>query len=226
MEIRLRLLFLIIAAFATSGCAATKNLFGIGDEEAPPPTAEPPGQVVDPAVERRDIKEPAIDREDFEVGAFVGMMSIEDFGTDVVYGARLAYHVTEGFFIEGTVGQSEAGLTSFEELSGGARLIDDDERTFTYYNLNLGYNILPGEGFIGEGRAYNTSMYLIAGLGSTRFAGDDWFTVNFGLGWRFLFNDSIAFHIDFRDHMFDIDLLGEDKTAHNLEGHIGVSVFF
>ena len=226
MEIRFRLLFLIIAAFAMSGCAATKNLFGMGDDEAPPPTAEPPGQVIDPAVERREIKEPAIDREDFEVGAFVGMMSIEDFGTDVVYGARLAYHVTEGFFIEGTVGQSEAGLTSFEELSGGARLIDDDERTLTYYNLNLGYNILPGEGFVGEGRAYNTSIYLIAGLGSTRFAGDDRFTVNFGLGWRFLFNDSIAFHIDFRDHMFDIDLLGEDKTAHNLEGHIGVTVFF
>lgn len=226
MEIRFRLLFLMIAALAMSGCAATKNLFGIGDEEAPPPTAEPPGQVVDPEVERREIKEPAIDREDFEVGGFVGMMSLEDFGTDVVYGARLAYHVTEGFFIEGTVGRTEAGLTSFEELSGGARIIEDDERTFTYYNLNVGYNVLPGEGFIGEGRAYNTSMYLIAGLGSTRFAGDDRFTVNFGLGWRFLFTDSIALHIDFRDHLFDIDLLGEEKTAHNLEGHIGVTVFF
>lgn len=226
MEIRFRLLFLIIAAFAMSGCAATKNLFGFGDEEAPPQSAEPPGQVIDPEVERREIKEPAIDREDFEVGAFVGMMSIEDFGTDVVYGARLAYHVTEGFFIEGTVGQTEAGLTSFEELSGGARLIDDDDRTFTYYNLNVGYNVLPGEGFVGEGRAYNTNMYIVAGLGSTRFAGDDRFTVNFGLGWRFLFTDSIAMHIDFRDHLFDIDLLGEDKTAHNLEGHIGLTVFF
>ena len=201
MEIRFRLLFLIIATLAMSGCAATKNLFGIDDDEAPPPTAEPPGEVVDPQVERREIKEPAIDREDFEVGAFVGMMSLEDFGTDVVYGARLAYHVTEGFFIEGTVGQTEAGLTSFEELSGGARLIDDDERTFTYYNLNVGYNVLPGEGFVGEGRAYNTNMYLIAGLGSTRFAGDDRFTVNFGLGWRFLLTDSIALHIDFRDHL-------------------------
>ncbi|HSG59455.1 MAG TPA: outer membrane beta-barrel domain-containing protein [Woeseiaceae bacterium] len=226
MEIRFRLLFLIIATLAMSGCAATKNLFGIDDDEAPPPTAEPPGEVVDPQVERREIKEPAIDREDFEVGAFVGMMSLEDFGTDVVYGARLAYHVTEGFFIEGTVGQTEAGLTSFEELSGGARLIDDDERTFTYYNLNVGYNVLPGEGFVGEGRAYNTNMYLIAGLGSTRFAGDDRFTVNFGLGWRFLLTDSIALHIDFRDHLFDIDLLGEEKTVHNLEGHVGVTVFF
>ena len=77
MESRFRVLFLIIAMISLSGCAATKNLFGIDDREAPPPTAEPPGQVIDPEVERRKVKEPKIDREDFEVGGFVGLMSIE-----------------------------------------------------------------------------------------------------------------------------------------------------
>ncbi len=226
MESRFRVLFLIGALISLPGCAATRNLFDFGRDTAPPPTSEAPGQVIDPEVERREIKEPAIDREDFEIGAFVGIMSVEDFGSDIVYGARLAYHITNGFFVEGTVGQTDAGLTSFEELSGGARLITDSQRTFTYYNLNLGYNILPGEVFIGETRAFNTNLYLIAGLGSTRFAGDDRFTVNFGAGYRFLLTDSIALHLDFRDHLFDIDLLGEEKTAHNLEAHLGVTVFF
>lgn len=224
MESRFRVLFLIGCVLTLSGCAATKNLFGMGDDEAPPPSAEPPGQVIDPQVERREIKEPKIDREDFEVGAFVGMMSIEDFGSDTVYGVKLAYHVTEGFFVEASVGQTEAGLTSFEALSGSALLFED--RTLTYYNLNLGYNVLPGEVFIGEGRAYNTNFYLIAGLGSTNFADDDRFTVNFGAGFRFLLTDSVAIHADFRDHLFDIDILGREKTTHNLEGTIGVSVFF
>lgn len=227
METRFRVLFLI-AALATSaalqGCAATKNLFGFGREEAPPPTAEAPGQVIDPEVERREVKEPKIDRENWEIGAFAGVMSIEDFGSDLVYGARLAFHLTEGFFVEGTAGQTEAGLTSFEILSGGARLFED--RTYTYYNLNLGYNVLPGEGFIGEGRAYNTTLYLIAGLGSTRFADDDRFTVNFGAGFRFLLNDSVTLRLDFRDHLYDIDVLGEEKTVHNLEGTLGFTVFF
>jgi len=226
MESRLRVLFLIVAIISLPGCAATKNLFGFGNDEAPPPSSEPPGQVVDPEVERREIKEPAIDREDFEIGAYVGGMSIEDFGTDVSYGVRLAYHVTEGFFVEAAVGQSEGGLTSFEELSGGARLISDSERELTYYNLSLGYNILPGESFIGEGRAFNSSFYVIAGLGSTDFAGDDRFTVNVGAGLRLLLTDSVAFHVDFRDHLFDIDILGDEKTAHNLEGHLGLTVFF
>jgi len=226
MESRFRVLFLICVMVTMTGCAATKNLFGFGDEEAPPPSSEPPGQVIDPEVERREVKEPAIDKEDFELGAFAGIMSIEDFGTNLVYGARLAYHLTEGFFVEGSVGQSKGGLTSFEILSGGAQLISDSERTLTYYNLNLGYNILPGEVFIGNRRAYNKQLYLIAGLGSTRFAGDDRFTVNVGAGYRFLLTDSIAIHIDFRDHLFDIDLLGEEKTAHNLEGTVGLTVFF
>jgi len=226
MESRFRVLFLAVAIVSLSGCAATKNLFGFGHEEAPPPSSEPPGQVIDPQVERREVREPAIDREDFEIGGFVGIMAIEDFGSNVSYGFRLAYHISEGFFVEGTVGQSEGGLTSFEVLSGGASLLTDDEREFTYYNLNLGYNILPGEVFIGEGRAYNTNLYLIAGLGSTRFAGDDRFTVNVGAGYRFLLTDSVALHLDFRDHLFDIDLLGEEKTAHNLEGHLGITVFF
>lgn len=227
MESRIRVLFPVVALLLLSGCAATRNLFGFGpDEPAPPPTAEPPGQVIEPEVERREVSEPEIDKEDFELGAFVGMMSLEDFGSDLVYGVRLAYHVTEGLFVESTIGQTEAGLTSFESLSGGARVIDDDERTFTYYNLNLGYNILPGEVFLGEGRAYNMNLYLSAGLGSTRFAGDDRFTVNFGAGVRFLLTDSLALHVDFRDHLYDSDLLGEEKTTHNFEGHLGLTMFF
>lgn len=226
MESRIRVLFLILLTVSVSGCAATRNLFGLGERESVPPSAEDPGQVIEPEVERREIREGDIDTENFEVGIFGGILSVEDFESNVSYGARLAYHVTEGFFVEGTVGQTDAGLTSFERLSGGAPLLSDSDRRFTYYNLNLGYNILPGEAFVGESRAFNSSLYVTAGLGSTRFADDDRFTVNFGAGYRFLLTDSLALHIDFRDHLFDIDLLGEEKTVHNLEGLLGLTVFF
>jgi outer membrane beta-barrel protein len=241
MEVlRLRLLFLIaLAATGLPGCA----MFGGDEESATTPASVPAAEsasgtpavsdetssdrpVIDPQVERREIRRARIDTEDFEIGAYFGVMSIEDFESHTVYGARLAYHLTEDFFIEGTFGQSKAGRTSYETLSGSASLLTDDERDYSYYALSLGWNALPGEVFIGENRAYNTAFYLVAGIGSTTFAGDDRFTVNGGFGYRILPADWIAVHFDVRDHLFDIDLLGEKKIVNNLEAHLGLSIFF
>jgi outer membrane beta-barrel protein len=63
-------------------------------------------------------------------------------------------------------------------------------------------------------------------VGKTNFAGDDRFTVNVGMGMRLMPMDWLAVHADVRDHIFDIDLLGQGKTAHNLEAHVGVTFFF
>ncbi|MEM7292125.1 MAG: outer membrane beta-barrel domain-containing protein [Pseudomonadota bacterium] len=183
------------------------------------------GQVIEQSVERREINEAAIDTEDFEVTAYGGLISIEDFGVSSVVGTKIAYHLSEHLFVEGTVGVSRANETTFERLNGNIQLLTDDQRDYNFYNVSLGYNFL-GETFIGEDYAFNTALYVIAGAGSTEFAGDSLFTFNFGTGYRFLLTDAIAIHVDFRDHLFDIDLLGENKTTHNLELSIGASLFF
>lgn len=183
-------------------------------------------RVVEPEIERRDIEQPRVDTEDFEVGVYGGVMSVEDFGSNAVVGLRLAYHISANFLLEGVYGQTDTGKTSFELLSGGAQLLDDDERKLTYYALDFGWNVLPGEAFVGRKRAFNTALYLMAGAGSSKFAGDDRFTANFGLGYRMLPNDWLAVHADVRDHLFDTDLLGEKKTTHNIELHVGLTIFF
>lgn len=215
-----RLLHLLVApalAGALAGCAHQPPVAAVAD-------AEP--QVIEPEVARRDVEPPEIDTEDFELGVFAGEMSMEDFGVNTVFGARFAYHVTEKYFVELAAGQTTAELTSFERLSGAAQLLTDAERDYAYYNVSLGYNLLPGEGFIGRNRALNTQIYVIGGVGSTKFAGDDRFTFNVGMGLRVLPLDWLAVHADIRDHVFDVDLLGQPKTTHNLEGHIGVTFFF
>lgn len=235
MEVsRLRLLFLT-AALASSlpGCAwfgrdrdtAPEAVAATqGSETTAGPAAEQP--IIDPQVERRTIKRPEIDTEDFEFGVYGGILGIEDFESHAVYGARFAYHLTEDFFLEATAGQSRAGRTSYETLSGSAELLTDDERDYTYYALSAGWNALPGEVFIGKNRAYNTAFYLVTGIGSTRFAGDDLFTVNAGFGYRILPADWIAVHFDVRDYIYDTDLLGKKKIVNNLEAHLGLSIFF
>ncbi len=212
----LRTVFVALAATASVGCSS--RLVDTDADQREP--------VIDPAVERREVKAAEIDSEDFELSIFTGLMSVEDFGSNAVYGARIAYHVTEGIFAEATYGQTDTDETSFEKLSGGAPLLADDDRQFQYYDISLGYNLLPGEVFVGSNWAASSALYFIAGVGNTRFAGDNYFTVNFGAGYRVLTNDWLALHLDVRDRVFSTDLLGEKKTVHNIEFNLGVSIFF
>ena len=183
-------------------------------------------QVILPEIERRTINTPAIDTEDFEVGPFAGILSIQDFGSDLIYGLRGAWHVSEDFFLEANYGVSQGDTTSYEDLSGGAPLFDDSDRDYSYYSLNLGWNILPGESFFYGGRAFQSDIYLIGGVGNTDFLGDTWFTASVGVGYRLLLNDSFALRLDVRDHIFDRDALGQDETTNNIEWSGGVTWFF
>jgi outer membrane beta-barrel protein len=201
-------------------------LFAVGAVRANDLIEHDSESVIEPELQRRTITEADIDSEDFEAGAYAGVMSIEDFGTNFVYGVRAAYHITEDFFVEAAYGRTEANETSYETLSGGAKLLTDSERKFDYYNISLGYNLFPGEAFIGGGHAFNTALYVIAGVGNTEFADDSHFTVNGGAGYRFLLTDWMALHVDVRDYIFKSDLFGNDKTTNNMEFTGGLTFFF
>ena len=175
---------------------------------------------------RKKIKTAKIDKENFEIGGFVGIIGIEDFDSSSVYGVRAAYHLTEDFFVEASYGQATGDLTSFEQLSGGSPLFSDEDRDFTYYDLVVGWNIFPGEIFIANRFAFNSSFYLVAGAGSTEFAGDSWFTITAGAGYRLLLTDWVALHLDVRDNIFDRDSFGEDEQTHNLQFNTGFTFFF
>ncbi len=217
MESWLRSIFLS----AITGLASTLPALSVA-QDAGVPEAPPP--VIEPAVERRDLDVGAIDTENFEVTAFLGIMSIEDFETGVVFGGRLAYHINETLFLEGSLGTTEAGKTSLERAVPVIELIDD--RNLTYYDLSLGWSVLPSESFYGGSKAFNSSFYLIGGLGSVDFADDSNFSVNFGFGFKILLNDSFAARIEARDYLFDVDIEGAKKTLNNMQGTVNFSWFF
>lgn len=211
------LLTTLAAASLLGGCG--RGRLAVAEDGSQPP-------VVEPELDRREIEPAKIDTEDFEIGFRLGQISVEDFGVNTVTGLRFAYHITEGFFVEASGGMATTQPTSFERLSGAAQLLTEDERDYSYYDLSMGYNVFPGESFVGKGRAFNTSLYLIAGVGNTTFAGDDRFTINYGLGARLMPLDWLAIHADIRNYMFDIDLLGQEKTTNNMEFTLGLTFFF
>jgi outer membrane beta-barrel protein len=240
MENGIRVLLLTVAVATLSGCSTVSNWFhhrrevreeqaearedakradsSQDDDNAP--------RVIDPTVERRKIKVPKIRSANVELGVNYGALSIEDFGTNPSYGATLAYHVTEDIFLQAEYGRSKGGRTSFETLGGDIQLLTPAERHFTYYDLSMGYNFLPGEAFIGRGLALTSAFYVIGGIGGTDFAGDQKFTVNFGAGYRVLPSDWLAVHITVQDRVFQSSLLGTTKLTNNIEMRVGTTVFF
>jgi outer membrane beta-barrel protein len=244
METGIRVLLLTAVLMTLAGCASVRDWFHHRSElrqarqqakeeaaqrdaqEAQQDADTTPPRVVDPEVERRKIKVPKIRSSNVELGLQYGFVSIEDFGTQSTYGASAAYHITEDFFFLGELGTAYAGRTSFETLGGNIQLLTGPERRFTYYDLSLGYNFLPGEAFIGRGTALTSSFYLLGGIGSTKFAGDNRFSVNFGAGYRVLPSDWLAIHIQVQDRVFRTDLLGVSKLTNNMEATLGTTVFF
>jgi outer membrane beta-barrel protein len=223
MEIRLSSVFL--AAALLSGC----GWFHRGEKPQNQVVSdEPEGtpSIVEPQVNRREVKTPKIKAKDFEIGAYFGALSIQDFGVNPVYGARAAYHVTEDIFLEGFLARSKAGTTSLEDVFPNITVVSNAGRQFTYYDLDLGYNVLPGEIFLGRGRAFNSQLYVTVGMGDVKFAQTDQFALNFGVGERLLITDWLALHLDVRDHIFETDLTGRTKNVDNIEATVGLTTFF
>jgi outer membrane beta-barrel protein len=191
-------------------------------------TDEPAGEpsIVEPQVNRRAVKTPKIKAKDIELGVYFGALSIQDFGTNPLYGLRAAYHVSEDIFLEGFLARSKAGTTSLEDVFPDISVVGTAGRHFTYYDIDLGYNVLPGEIFVGRGRAFNSALYVTFGMGDVKFAGKDQFALNFGVGDRLLLTDWLAVHLDVRDHVFESDLTGRTKNVHDIEATLGLTTFF
>lgn len=233
MESRSRVLLLsLLSVTMLPGCASFRWPWA----DKPADTASAPAsdtvdtappRVIEPEVERRAIKVNEIDTENVELGAFYGAMSVDDFGTNPVYGVTLSYHVTEDFFFRAEAGQTKLGLTSFEVLNPGVDPLNlGSDRKLTYYGLSLGYNFLPGEVFLGRNLAMNSTFYVLGGVGSTEFAEDQRFTLNFGGGYKVLPTDWLAIHVEVQDRVYESDIFGRNELVNNIEAYLGVTVFF
>ncbi|MEW5880657.1 MAG: outer membrane beta-barrel domain-containing protein [Pseudomonadota bacterium] len=182
-------------------------------------------QVIEPQVPRRDVRVPKIPSNDFVAGLFAGTYATENFGSSAVYGLRLGYHITEDIFVEAAYARTDVSDRNFRQILPGG-VFPQPQETLSYYNLSAGYNVLPGEVFFGRRFAKTSALYLIAGIGSTRFLEQRKQTVNFGLGLRVFLKDWFSLQVDLRDHVYSLDLLGRRQSTQNLELSAGATFFF
>jgi outer membrane beta-barrel protein len=188
-------------------------------------------QVIQPQVDRREIKLPKYPSKDFAIGVFGGTYSTQNFGSSAVGGVRLGYHISEDIFVDAVYAQTKVSDENYRQILPGGLFAQPEEK-LKYYNLSAGYNILPGEVFWGRNLAWASALYVIAGIGNTNFVSSDKVnrrnrqTINFGLGTRVLFWDRVALQVDLRSHHFTLDILGRNESTSNLELTGGVTFYF
>lgn len=218
----MRLPALLLALTAASVAAPA-----LAQTTAPAPAPQAPNeQVIVHEVQRRDVRIPRFPSKDFEVGALVGTYATQSFGASAVGGVRLGYHLSEDFFVEGVYALTKVSDKTFTEIFPGAGPLADTDKKLSYYNVSAGYNVFPGEIFLGSKYAKASSIYVIGGVGSTKFANQRKHTFNVGFGFRVLFTDRWAVRVDVRDHIFSYDLLGVRQNTQNLELTTGFAYYF
>jgi outer membrane beta-barrel protein len=196
-------------------------------------TPQQPGneQVIQPQVDRREVKLPKYPSKDFEIGLYAGTYATQNFGTSLVTGVRLGYHISEDIFVHAVYAQTKVSDENFRQILPNGIFLRPEEK-LKYYNLSAGYNILPGEVFWGRNTAFASSLYLIGGIGNTNFIASDKInrrnrqTFNYGAGLRVLFFDRFSAQIDMRQHVYTLDLLGKNESTKNLEWTGGLSFYF
>lgn len=221
----------LLAAAALAPLPALAQTAGSSTPAAGTPATTSNEQVIQPQVERRPIKLPKLPSKDFEIGLYAGTYAVQNFGSNLVTGIRLGYHVSEDIFVHGVYAQTKVSDENFRLILPNGLFARPTE-TLKYYNLSAGYNVLPGEVFFGRNTAFASSLYVIGGIGSTNFVDSSKInrrsrqTINYGAGLRVLFLDRMSAQLDVRQHIFTLDILGRNETTKNLEWTAGLSYYF
>jgi len=180
---------------------------------------------INPDVERRDIVLPKIDTEDFELGVYAGVLSVEDFGANLMWGMKAIFHITEDFFLNGNVSYSEIDDENLRRLNLPI-FGESKTRKVRDQSLLLGWNVLPGEAFFTDSYVFTSSLYILFGVGTINFDSEDYFTLTGGVGFKILPTDWLALSVESRISEYESSILGYKKHSHNTELSMGVSVFF
>ena len=182
-------------------------------------------EVIKPEEQNSSIKPAAIDSEKFELGAYVGILSVEDFNANRVAGLSLNYHISSRFMAQLNYGESSVARATFEEVSEG-NFLSEKDRDFKYRSLLAGYSLMQGRSFFGENYKFRSDIYLMLGAAQVEFAGEDNNGMVFGINYKTTMTDWLTLNLDFRDIVVDRAFLGGNKSTHNTEFTVGVSAIF
>lgn len=181
--------------------------------------------IIDPQKKISKVRSATIDTEKFELGFYLGTLSVEDFGTNQAMGFSLLYHFSSDLFTQFNYGSSDVGRATFEDVVGQDFLSDDDE-IFDYTQISVGYRLFHGRSFLGEKSKFNSHIYVTAGIENVDFAGESNIGLVIGSTYKIVSTDWITWNFELKNHIVERDFLADKKFTNNIEFGVGFNALF
>ncbi len=184
-------------------------------------------KIIEPTKTVTSVQPAAIDTEHFELGPYVGLLSVEDFNSNLVTGISFTYHISSKFIAQMNYGLSSVGKAAFEEgAAAEGSFLAKKDRDFKSVNILAGYKLLDGRSFLGKNHKFNSAIYLMAGVAKVQFAGEKNTGSVLGASYRAVITDWVTVNFDLRDTIVSRNFLNDKKSTNNTEVLVGVNVLF
>lgn len=181
--------------------------------------------IIEPEKTVTNVQAAAIDTEHFELGFYLGSVSVEEFNTNLLTGVSLTYHINSTWLTQAQYGISKVQRAAFEDNSGFIFLSDDD-LNYEYLRVMGGYKIIDGRSFLGKRHKFNSAIYFLAGVSDVEFAGSRNQGLALGLSYRTVITDWLTMNFDINNTTVNLKLFNDQTKSNNTEMAIGVNALF
>jgi len=181
--------------------------------------------IIEPNKTVTNIQAAAIDKEHFELGIYLGTVSVEEFNTNLLTGLSFTYHINSKWLSQAQYGTSNVSRAAFEDTSGFEFLSGSDLK-YEYIRIMGGYKLFDGRSFLGKRHKYNSAIYFLGGISDVNFAGSRNQGLAFGLSYRTVMTDWLTMNFDLNNTNVDLKLFNDHKRVNNTEMSIGVNALF
>jgi outer membrane beta-barrel protein len=197
-------------------------------------TGSEPGQCVDENVKAdllakrrmRGAKERLFQQTNrHELTAWGGYYVSDLFDGTYIVGGAYTYHMTEDFGVEATGAYTRYTSAGGPELERTFAVLQGKDQQVAIFEALLVWAPLHAKMRFFADSIVHFDVFLDAGAGvvdsalSTGVAGVG------GLGFKFFMGKATAIRLDFRDHVYQMNLLAQHEIANDLTATLGMSVY-
>lgn len=185
-------------------------------------------KIIEPKERSHSTKSAIIDTEKFQLGAYAGVLAVEDFNASALVGISFSYQLSESYLLLAQYGTADVGKATIEKRDDLV-FLTESQRTFSYFSLLGGYKLYSARSFLGPKHKYDSDIYLLGGLGNMDYAGVNNLGVTVGASYRVVFTDWLVASADIKNHIYKANNVFSDKdtkTTQNIEFSLGLNALF